>query len=311
MTTADFDYVRHFVRGQAAIVLEPGKEYLVESRLLTLSRRENIPTVDELVARLRASPGSPLHRKVIDAMTTNETSFFRDIHPFETLRKHVLPELIARRAAHRQLTIWCGAASTGQEPFTLMMVIAEHFPDLLHWNLRFVATDLSAEVLARARSGRFTQLEVNRGLPAAMLVKYFTRQGNEWEFRENLRRKVEFREMNLVADWAGLPQLDLILLRNVLIYFDLETKKAILAKARRLLRPDSYLMLGGAETTFNIDDAFERVVLDKTICYRVSAAASASAVSTPADKPAMAARPVSSPARDLVFLAPTALAAPL
>lgn len=269
MNPADFDHVCRFVRDQAAIVLEPGKEYLVESRLMTLVRKENLGTVEALIAQLRSDPQNGLHRKVLDAMTTNETSFFRDIHPFETLRKMLLPELIARRAAKKQLHLWCGAASTGQEPYTVMMTVAEHFPDLLKWDMKFIATDLSQEVLARARSGRFSQLEVNRGLPATLLVKYFSRQGTEWEFREDLRRRVDFRELNLVKDWPWMPRLDLIFLRNVLIYFDLETKKTILAKVRRLLQPGGYLLLGGAETTINLDDNFERVRLDKTTCYRV------------------------------------------
>ncbi|MEO8427694.1 MAG: protein-glutamate O-methyltransferase CheR [Verrucomicrobiota bacterium] len=272
MNTADFDYVRKFVRDQAAIVLEPGKEYLVESRLLILARKEKIASIDELIKKLRSDPKNGLHRKVVDAMTTNETSFFRDIHPFEALRKSIIPELMARRAAQRQVNFWCGAASTGQEPYSVLMLIAEHFPELLKWDVKFIATDLCSEVLARSRAGCFSQLEVNRGLPASLLVKYFVRQGASWEIREDLRRRVEFREMNLVKDWPALPPLDIVFLRNVLIYFDVETKKTILAKARRLLRPGSYLLLGGAETTFNIDDAFEREVIDKTICYRVKQA---------------------------------------
>lgn len=269
MTTADFDYVRNFVRDQAAIVVEPGKEYLVESRLTTLARKESFASIDDLVSKLRSDPKHVLHRKVVDAMTTNETSFFRDIHPFEALKKNILPELMARRAAERQINFWCGAASTGQESYSVLMLIAEHFPELLKWDIKFIATDLCGEVLARARAGRFSQLEVNRGLPASLLVKYFVRQGSDWEIKEDLRRRVDFREMNLVKDWPLLPPLDIVFLRNVLIYFDVETKRAILAKARRVLRAGSYLLLGGAETTFNIDDAFERVVLDKTTCYRV------------------------------------------
>jgi chemotaxis protein methyltransferase CheR len=269
MNNADFDYVRNFVYQHAAIVIENGKEYLVESRLLTLARKENLGTVDTLIANLRAAPQNGLHRKVVDAMTTNETSFFRDIHPFEALKKSILPELRSRRAAERQLNFWCGAASTGQEPYSLMMLVAEHFPDLLHWDFKFLATDLCVDVLARAKAGRYNQIEINRGLPATLLVKYFTRQGADWEVREDLRRRVEFREMNLVKDWPLLPSLDLISLRNVLIYFDVETKKGILAKARRLLRPGGYLLLGGAETTINLDDNFERVMLDKTTCYRL------------------------------------------
>ena len=272
MNTVDFDYIRNFVRDQAAIVLEPGKEYLVESRLQTLAREENLNSLDALIGKLRADPKNGLHRKVVDAMTTNETSFFRDFHPFEALRKSLLPELMARRAQERQLHYWCGAASTGQEPYSVLMLLAEHFPELLQWDFKFIATDLCGKVLARARSGRFNQLEVNRGLPAPLLVKYFVRQGAEWEFREDLRRRVEFRELNLVKDWPCLPLLDIVFLRNVMIYFDVETKKAILANARRLLRPGGYLLLGGAETTFNVDDAFERVTFDKTSCYRVKQA---------------------------------------
>ena len=269
MNTADFDFVRNFVRSEAAIVLEPGKEYLVESRLITLARKENFTSIDELVQKLRSEPKNGLYRKVVDAMTTNETSFFRDLHPFEALKKSILPELMARRAAERQINIWCGAASTGQESYSVLMLIAEHFPELLKWDLKFIATDLCLDVLARARSGRFSQLEVNRGLPAALLIKHFVRQGADWEIREDLRRRVDFREMNLVKDWPLLPPLDIVFMRNVLIYFDIETKKTILAKTRRLLRPGAYLLLGGAETTFNVDDAFERVVLEKTTCYRV------------------------------------------
>ena len=272
MNSADFDYIRNFVREEAAIVLEPGKEYLVESRLQTLARKEKLDSLDALIANLRSEPRNGLHRKVLDAMTTNETLFFRDVHPFEALRQSILPELMARRAKERQLHFWCGAASTGQEPYSVLMLIAEHFPELLAWDFTFVATDLCGEVLARARSGRFNQLEVNRGLPASLLVKYFARQGPEWEFREDLRRRVEFREMNLVKEWPWLPPLDIVFLRNVLIYFDVQAKKAILANTRRLLRPGGYLLLGGAETTYNVDDAFERVTFDKTSCYRVKQA---------------------------------------
>ncbi len=272
MNTADFDFVRNYVRGQAAIVLEPGKEYLVESRLLTLARKESIATIELLVDKLRSDSRNGLHRKVVDAMTTNETSFFRDIHPFDALKTSVLPELMARRKAEKQLNFWCGAASTGQETYSVLMLISEHFPELFQWDLKFLATDLCGEVLARARSGRFSQLEVNRGLPASLLVKYFSRQGAEWEISEDLRRRADFREMNLIRDWLPMPPLDVVFLRNVLIYFDIETKKTIFAKIRRLLRPGGYLLLGGAESTMNIDDDFERVVLGKTSFYRLKGA---------------------------------------
>jgi chemotaxis protein methyltransferase CheR len=228
-----------------------------------------LSSLDVLINKLRSEPGNGLHRKVVDAMTTNETSFFRDIHPFEALRKFILPELVRRQAQERQLHFWCGAASTGQEPYSVLMLMAEHFPELLAWDFTFIATDLCGEVLARARSGRFNQLEVNRGLPASLLAKYFARHGAEWEIREDLRRRVEFREMNLAKDWPWLPPLDIVFLRNVMIYFGVETKRTILAKLQRVLRPGGYLLLGGAETTFNLDETFERVAMEKTSCYRV------------------------------------------
>jgi chemotaxis protein methyltransferase CheR len=269
MNAADFNYVRNYIRDRSAIVLEPGKEYLVESRLQTLARKENLSSIEALVRKLRSDSSNGLHRKVVDAMTTNETSFFRDLRPFEALRKFILPELAARGAPERKLNLWCGAASTGQEPFSILMLIAEHFPELLEWDLKFTATDLCGEALVRARRGRFNQLEVNRGLPASLLVKYFVRQGADWEIREDLRRRVHFREMNLVGDWPLAPPLDIVFLRNVLIYFDMETKKSILARVRRLLRPGGYLLLGSSETTFHVDDAFERAVFDKTTFYRL------------------------------------------
>lgn len=269
MNAAEFDYVCRFIRDESAIVLEPGKEYLVEARLQTLARREQIGSVSELIGKLRASPKNGMHRKVVEAMTTNETSFFRDLHPFEALRKTIIPELMAARASEKQLDIWCGAASTGQEPYSLLMLMAEHFPALLDWKVRFLATDLSSETLDRARAGRFSQLEVNRGLPAALLVKYFARSGADWIISEALRKRVEFREMNLVKDWPFLAAFDLVLMRNVLIYFDVDTKKAILGRTRRVLRPGGYLLLGGAETTLNLDDNFRRTAVNNTTCYRL------------------------------------------
>ena len=272
MTTSDFDYIRNFVREQSAIVIEPGKEYLVHSRLQALRRKENFTSTESFVGKLRSDPNKGYHGKVVEAMTTNETSFFRDIHPFEALRKVLLPQFMASRAKERQLNIWCGAASTGQEPYSVLMLIAQNFPELLSWDIKFIATDLSREVLARARAGRYSQLEVNRGLPAAFLVKYFARQGIEWQIQDDLRRRVDFREMNLVKEWPLMPPLDFVFLRNDMIYFDIHTKKAILAKIRRLLRPGGYLLLGGAETTFNVDDGFERVVVDKATCYQLKPA---------------------------------------
>ena len=237
--------------------------------MLILARKENLVSIDELISKLRSVQRMALHRKVVDAMTTNETSFFRDIHPFEALRKSILPELMARRAAERQVSFWCAPLRPARNPTSVLMLIAEHFPELLKWDIKFIATDLCSEVWPAVPRGLFQSARKHRGLPASLLVKYFVREGASWKIRDDLRRRVEFREMNLVKDWPSLPPLDIVFLRNVLIYFDVETKKTILAKARRLLRPGSYLLLGGAETTFNIDDAFEREVIDKATCYRV------------------------------------------
>jgi len=269
LSNNDFVYIRDLVRERAAIILEAGKEYLVEARLLPLARDEGLSSVAELIAQLRAQSFNGRHYKVVEAMTTNETSFFRDLHPFEALRKIVLPELLAKRAAERTLNLWCGAASSGQEPYTIALILREHFPTLLSWTVRFVATDISREMLVRSRAGRYGQHEVNRGLPAPLLVKYFQKQGMEWQLKEDIRRMIDFRELNLAETWPSLPPVDLIFLRNVMIYFNVDTKKAILGKVRRLLKPDGYLFLGGAETTMNLDESFERVQLDKTSCYRL------------------------------------------
>jgi chemotaxis protein methyltransferase CheR len=269
---ADFDYIRRLVRERSSIVLESNKAYLAESRLIPLAKREGMRSLNELVARLRGEKFGGLHRKVVEAMTTNETSFFRDIHPFEALKKPILPELITRRASERKLNIWCAACSTGQEPYTIAMLLRESFPQLGGYSVRIVATDLSTEVLDRAREGVYSQIEVNRGLPAALLVKYFKKQGLHWKIADDLRRMVEFRELNLAESWALLGSMDIIFLRNVLIYFDVSTKQGILAKVRTSLRPDGYLFLGAAETTINLDDAFQRVQLDKSGCYRLARA---------------------------------------
>lgn len=268
LTAADFDYIRDLVRREAAIVLEPGKEYLAVTRLDPIARSEGLGSVSDLVARLRAQGRSPLHEEVVDALTTNETSFFRDLHPFESLRTHVLPELMERNAWRRSLSIWCAACSTGQEPYSVAMLIREHFPELLRWDLRILATDISSSALAKADSGRYGQLEVNRGLPAQLLLKYFRRAGAHWELDAEVRRMVRFQRHNLVGIWSGFPPFDLVFLRNVLIYFDLETKRAVLARIRSVLRPGGYLLLGGSETTLNIDDGFERVPIGRTTWYR-------------------------------------------
>ena len=270
LSTVDFDYVRALVQKRSAIVLDSDKLYLAETRLHSLARKEGYASLDALVAVVRGERDDGLSRKVVEAMTTNETSFFRDLQPFEALRTTILPEIIRQRQTERSLKIWCAACATGQEPYSIAMLLREHFPFLLGWDIKILASDIATEVLDRARAGRFSQLEVNRGLPARLLVKYFTKQGNVWQIDEGIRRLVDFRPINLVGDWPALPDFDVVFLRNVLIYFDLPTKKQIFGRIKRLLKPGSALLLGGAETTLNIDDGYERVQLEKATYYRTA-----------------------------------------
>jgi chemotaxis protein methyltransferase CheR len=273
LAAASFDHIRRVVRERSAIVLDDGKEYLVEARLTPIAKSHGLNNLDELSSRLTASsPG--LIEEVVEAMTTNETSFYRDAYPFEALRAQVLPELLKRRGATKRLGIWCAACSSGQEPYTIAIIIREHFPELASWELEFYGTDLSLGMLERAKAGRYRQLEVNRGLPVGQLVKYFERSGLDWHIRPEIKQMIRFQQLNLVAPWHGLPRFDLVFLRNVLIYFDVEVKKDILGKVRRHLAPDGYLFLGGAETTMNIDDAYERMPYEHAGCYRLAAARS-------------------------------------
>jgi chemotaxis protein methyltransferase CheR len=259
MTEQEFDTIRRLLLEHSAIVLNSDKRYLVETRLGPLVQQHNLSSIGELLVHLRTAPENGLQRQIVEALVTSESSFFRDHHPFEALRKVVLPALIERRQDQRRLNIWCAASANGQEPYSLALLIREHFPQLINWKIEFLASDLSREVLARARSGRYSQFEVNRGLPATLLVKYFKQHGTDWELLPAVRSTVDFRELNLARPWPTLPRMDLVLLRNVMIYFDVETKKSILGRLARLLLSDGYLLLGGAETTMNLDDSYRRV----------------------------------------------------
>lgn len=265
---ADFAILQGLVARHAAIVLEQGKEYLAESRLAPLARTSGCTSVAELLRRVDEDPRSPLVGKVVEAMTTNETSFFRDIHPFDALRTTIVPEILKARAAERTLNLWCAAASSGQEPYSVAMTLLEHFPQLAQWKVRFVASDIAPAMLARCREGRYSQLEVNRGLPAKYLVKYFDKTGPEWQLKPQVRSMVEFVEVNLARPFPAWPPMDIVFMRNVLIYFSLETKQDILRRVRKQLRPDGWFFLGGSESTLNVDDKWARVQVDKTSVYR-------------------------------------------
>ncbi len=263
-----FTFVADLVRQRSAIQLESGKEYLVESRLLPLAREAKVPTVDAYVRALRGVPRQHEYDRVVEALTTNETSWFRDITPFKALTDHVVPELLASRPGTSSLRVWSAACSTGQEAYTIGMSLLESAP---HLRVQITATDLSEEVLAKGRSGRYSQLEVNRGLPAPMLVKHFTRTGTDWEISQRLRSMVTFSKHNLMhAPPAGGP-FDIVFLRNVLIYFDLATKRDVLRRAQSVVRPGGFLFLGAAETTIGIDDGWERIPVGRSSVYRLTA----------------------------------------
>ena len=271
MTTNGFTYLQQLLLEHAGILLEAEKKYLAEARLSPLATQEAFETIDALLDAVQAGADAGLlERKVIEAMTNSETSFFRDLHPFEALRTAIIPELIAKRSAERTLTIWSAATASGQEPYSLAMLLREDFPQLVGWKVTLIASDISESMLSRARAGAYSQIEINRGLPAPLLVKYFRRIDGEWQIAEELRRAIDFRRVNLTTAWPFLPAMDIILMRNVLIYFDVPTKKAVLARVRRQLKPGGYLMLGGGESTMSLDDSFAPAQFGKAICYRTA-----------------------------------------
>lgn len=269
LTQDNFKFIQDFARDTAAILLEPGKEYLVEARLSPIAKQAGFNTLDAFLNQLRINRTATLfHDQVIDALTTNETSFFRDFHPFEALRQEVLPKIIQQRESIRRLSIWSAASSTGQELYTIGLLIREYFPELKDWNVTILGTDLSSTVLTQAKAGSYSQLEVNRGLPAPLLVKYFTKVDTRWVIKDEVRKLIEFKQMNLVKPWPILPVFDVIFMRNVMIYFDIESKKQILKKVRQCLQPNGYLFLGTAETTMNIDPDWQPMTFGKATVYQ-------------------------------------------
>jgi chemotaxis protein methyltransferase CheR len=270
MNTQEFDAICRLLREQSGISLEAGKEYLVETRLAPVLHELNLKSIGALISQLRSRDGVELSRKIVEALVTNETSFFRDSIPFEELRQAVIPDLMKRRRAERRLNIWCAATSTGQEPYSLALLFREHFPELASWTVSLLASDISRQLLERARLALYNQVEANRGLTETLRAKYFEQQGTDWQLQRSVRRLVHFQEINLAGAWPVLPPMDLILVRNVMIYFDVETKKSILSKLTRHLVPDGYLLLGGSETTFNLSDEFRRVETLKSGFYQLT-----------------------------------------
>jgi chemotaxis protein methyltransferase CheR len=255
VTPQDYEFLRKLLKERSGLDLSADKQYLVESRLIPLARRAGLGGLAELVLKMK-SGAEALTSDVVEAMTTNETFFFRDKIPFDHLRETILPQLIPARANRRSLRIWSAASSTGQEPYSIAMCLKEFGPALSGWRIEIVATDLSLEVLDKSRAGIYSQFEVQRGLPIQMLVKYFKQSGELWQINADIRGMVQHRQLNLLHDFSGLGKFDIIFCRNVLIYFDQETKVRTFERLSKMFEPDGTLMLGAAETVVGICDAF-------------------------------------------------------
>ncbi len=263
----DVSYVRELVFDRSAIVLGEDKQYLVESRITMLARDLGLGSAEEVIARLKRDGDRTLEERVIEAMTTNETSWFRDVHPFNALKSVIIPEAMERNAAKRSLAIWSAACSTGQELYSVAMMLDSDFPELSSWKLDLVGTDISRKAVEKAQSGLFTGLEINRGLPATMLVRYFVRDGSGYRIPDDIRNKVRFGVLNLIEPWPPMPLFDVILLRNVLIYFDMDTRRRILGLAKQQLVQGGVLILGGAESVLSLVDGFVPVTIGTTTVY--------------------------------------------
>ena len=268
MTPLDYEFLRKLLKERSGLDLSSDKQYLVESRLVPLARKAALQGIPELVQKMKAG-GEALITEVVEAMTTNETFFFRDKIPFDHLRETILPDLVRARASRQTLRIWCAASSTGQEPYSVAMCVKE-FAGLAGWRVEVLATDLSQEVLEKSKAGIYSQFEVQRGLPIQMLVKYFTQVGELWQLNPDIRAMVQHRQLNLLQDFSHLGKFDVIFCRNVLIYFDQGTKTAIFERLARMIEPDGVLTLGAAESVVGISEAF-KPYLDRRGLYRPNA----------------------------------------
>ena len=257
MNPAEYDYLRQFLKSRSGLVLSNEKQYLIESRLLPVARKAGLESIAALVAKLKEPRETTLAEAVVEAMTTNESFFYRDKTPFEHFTQVMMPEMLKARASQRKIRIWCAAASTGQEPYTLAMCLKEMEAKVAGWRIEILGTDISNEVLERAKSGTYTQFEVQRGLPIQLLLKYFTQQGESWTIAPQLRSMVQWRKFNLLESFASFGQFDIVFCRNVLIYFDQTTKVDILGRIAKTMTPDGYLVLGAAETVVGLTDAFK------------------------------------------------------
>ncbi|TXM65911.1 protein-glutamate O-methyltransferase CheR [Methylobacterium sp. WL120] len=291
MTELEFDYLRAYLKQRSGLALTPEKRYLVESRLTPVCRRFGLATLRDLVGTLKVARDSAIEKAVVEAMTTNETFFFRDRTPFDLFRDVLLPQAMARRAGQRRLRIWCAAASTGQEPYSLAILLQEAGVKLAGWQVEIVATDLSTEVIEKGKLGLYSHFEVQRGLPVQWLLKYFTQVGEQWQIAPSLRSMVDYRPLNLLNGFEALGTFDVIYCRNVLIYFDTPTKADILGRLADRLGPEGALLLGAAETVIGLTDRLSPNPQHRGL-YGVAAPAvrAASPVAPPAPQLRVAAR---------------------
>lgn len=266
-TNADFGFLRSVVLEQSSNMLDATRDYLFESRLRNLMKESRCSSLERLVAALRAQPEHALRQRIAEAMTVNETSFFRDVAPFELMRRELFPALVQQRKEGRRLHFLSAACSTGQETYSLGMMLMESFSELQHWRVEITGTDFSAKAIARARAGRYRQLEVNRGLPAHFQTKYMRESGEQWEVVPELKRLCRFYQRNLCNEPMLLEKYDGILLRNVLLYFPMEIRRRLLVNVHRILTPDGFLILGSSEQT-GLPEYFEPVVTQDTCYYR-------------------------------------------
>jgi chemotaxis protein methyltransferase CheR len=257
VTPIEYDYLRRLLKERSGLILSADKQYLVESRLLPVARRAGANGLSELVRMLKDRGSEPLVVEVVEAMTTNESFFFRDKVPFDYFTGIIMPALISARAVQRRIRIWCAAASSGQEPYSLAICLREMGNAIAGWRVEIVATDLSNEVLEKAKSGLYSQFEVQRGLPIQLMIKYFGQVGDNWQISPEIRAMVQYRPLNLLQDFGHLGCFDVVFCRNVLIYFDQETKIAVLNRIAGVTARDGYLILGAAETVVGLTDSFK------------------------------------------------------
>lgn len=265
---SDYAYLRELVLAQSANLIDPSRNALFDTRLTPIVKLAGASNLEDFVNILKSDRPMHLHRAVAEAMTINETSFFRDLRPFDMLREVILPRLVEQRRDTRSLRIWSAASSTGQEAYSLAMLIAEHFPELAGWDVKVIGTDISRYVVEYAQRARYRRLEVNRGLPARMLLKYMVRDGEEWEVAGRIRSMCEFQSANLCAPLPKLPEFDLVMLRNVLLYFTQQDRAILFRDVHRKMAADGYLVLGNAEQAEDSTNLFEVEFAANCYCYR-------------------------------------------